>query len=406
MKHTIAICTALIGLSGLVKADLYYVGDEPLESLPIKWSVGASLIYDDNVTPGRGPEQDSVATNAFVGASWISVTPQTSIDVFARLGLIYYLDHPTGLDDVNSQSRLGLNVTHRFSERLRFVSRNFVSYELEPDYTQGYANTREAGEYFYWQTNNSVGFRWTERFGTYTGFTISGVNYGESNDNDRLTWGFNNQFRYQLSPQTVLTADYRYNDISASGLGRDSTNQFGLIGVEHRFSPNTIGILRVGVQHRSVDGGTDNTQPSLEMALNSRINDQFSVRVFTRYSMEPYDTVRLAKSGQIVEYDERQTLRIGISASYILSPKMSFNAGIDYVPATYDNGVRLDTLGGADDFPSTADDSLINATLGLSYRFTDFIFGTLSYTHSDSSSDLAGRDFNRNRISVGVNAQF
>jgi len=406
MKHTIAIFTAIVGLSAFAKADLYYVGDESLESLPIKWSVGGNIIFDDNVTPGRGVKDDSIATNAFVGVSWINVTPQTSIDIFARLGLIYYLDHPTGLDDVNSQSRVGFNVTHRFTERLRWVSRNFVSYELEPDYSYAYANTREASEYFYWQTNNSLGFRWTERFATYTGLTISGVNYGDSSDNDRLSWGFNNQFRYQLSPQSVLTADYRYNTNSASGVGRDSKDQFFLLGIEHRFSPNTVGVLRTGVQHRSVTTGSSNTQPSLEFALNSRVNEQLSVRAFTRYSMESYDTVRRSKTGQVVEYDQRQTLRIGVSAEYMLSPKLSFNVGVDYLPTTYKNGVRRDTAGGADSFPSTADDKVINASVGVSYRFTDFVFGTLSYTHTDSSSDLAGRDYNRNRVSVGVRAEF
>jgi len=403
MKHTIAICTALIGFSALAKADLYYVGDESMESLPIKWSVGGNLIFDDNVTPGRGNKRDSTATNAFIGASWINVTPQTSIDIFARLGLIYYIDHPNGLDDVNSQSRLGVNVTHRFSERLRWVSRNFISYELEPDYSYAYANTREAKEYFYWQTNNSLGFRWTERFATYTGFVLSGVNYGDSSDNDRTTWGFNNQFRYQLSPQTVLTADYRYTDTSSGGRGRDSKDQFALLGVEHRFSPNTVGVLRAGFQHRDVTNGSDTTRPSLEFALNSRVNDQLRVRAFTRYSMEAYDTVRLAKSGQTVEYGQRQTLRLGVSAEYMLSPKISFNAALDYIPATYKNGVRVDT---GDNFPGTANDHVINATLGVSYRFTDFVFGTLSYSHTDSSSDLAGRDYNRNRISVGVRAEF
>jgi len=406
MKNTCAICTALIGLAAVAKADLYYVGDESMESLPIRWSVGANLIYDDNVRPGRGPKDNSLASNAFVGVSWINVTPQTSIDIFARLGLIYYVDAPAGVDDVNSQSRVGINVTHRFSERLRWVSRNFVSYELEPDYSYGYANTRDTGEYFYWQTNNSLGFRWTERLATYTGFTLSGVNYSDGNNNDRFTWGLNNQFRYQLTPQTVLTADYRYNDTSSGGVGRDSKNHFALLGVEHRFSPNTIGVLRAGIQHRSVSGGTSSTQPSLEFALNSRVNDQLSVRLFTRYSMESYDTVRGVKGAPLtlVEYDQRQTLRIGVSAEYLLSPRISLNAGIDYLPTTYKNGQIVS--GPAAPFPGTANDDVINLTLGLSYRFTDNLFGTLSYVHTDSSSDLSGRDYGRNRVSLGVRAEF
>jgi len=407
MKTKILMCSALMAFSLTSSADLYYVADESLESLPIKWTVGGNLIFDDNVAPGVGPKESSMAINPYVGATWINVTPQTSIDVFARLGLIHYFDAPNQLDDVNSQSRLGVNVTHRFSERLRVVSRNFIAHELEPDYAQGYANTRQAGEYFYWQTNNSVGFRWTERFATYTGFSFSGVDYENSNDNDRTTWGLHNQFRYQLTPQTVLTADYRYNDTSASGLGRDSQDHFALLGVEHRFSPNTVGVLRAGFQHRDVEGGSNATEPSVEFALNSRVNDQLTVRAFTRYSMESYDTVRVAKvSGQTVQYDERRTLRVGVGAEYMISPRLALNTGIDYIPASYRSGVRVDGGGGVDNFPASADDDVISAMIGFSYQLTDILFGTVHYTYSDSSSDLAGRDYNRNRVSLGMRAEF
>ena len=408
MKRTTLICTALIGISAVSKGDLYYVGDEPLDSLPIKWSVGASLIYDDNVLAGRSnanvPKESSFAINPYVGASWVNVTPQTTLDIYARLGLIYYFDSPSNTDDVNSQSRLGVNVTHRFSERLRWVSRNFIAYELEPDYARGYANSRTSDEYLYWQIQNALGFRWTERFATYTGFTLTGVDYGNSRDNDRFTWGVNNEFRYQLTQQTVATLDYRYRDTSASGAGRDSTDQFVLLGVEHRFSPNTVGVLRAGFQHRSVTGGDSTTRPSLELALTSQVNDQLRVRAFTRYSMESYDTVRLANNGAtLVDFDQRQTLRVGVSAEYMLSPKLSLNGGVDYVMSHYKGGV---VVGGVGPAPSSPNDGVINLHAGVSYQFTDFLFGTLSYNFSDSSSDLDGRDYTRNRISVGVRAEF
>ena len=38
---------------------------------------------------------------------------------------------------------------------------------------------RQTGEYFFWQTDNSVGFRWTERVATYTGFELTGTTYAD-----------------------------------------------------------------------------------------------------------------------------------------------------------------------------------------------------------------------------------
>src|SRR5690606_38862378 len=101
-----------------------------------------------------GAKDSAVSVNPYVGLSFVSVTPQTTWDVYARLGLIYYFDQPSaaGADDLYGQARVGANLTHRFSERLRLSSRNFLAYELEPDYSYGYASTRQVGEYFFWQT--------------------------------------------------------------------------------------------------------------------------------------------------------------------------------------------------------------------------------------------------------------
>lgn len=401
---------SLFGLLSIASASaqgLYYVGNEAQESLPLKWVVGTNVTYDDNIAPGFGPEEDSVGINPYVGLSFVNITPQTTWDVYARLGLIYYIDQPTaaGSDDVNSQSRAGINLTHRFSERLRFSSRNFISYELEPDYSYGYASSRQLGEYFYWQTDNSIGFRWTERFATYTGLRLTGANYADVANNDRFTWEAYHQLRYQLGPQSVLTLDYRYAETTGDGVSSDSTDQYLLGGIEHRFSPNTIGIVRAGAQFRDVDDGDSSTSPYLEFALNSQVTQQFRVRAFARYGIESYDTVVGHPVAGLVEFDDRRTLRIGVSSEYALSQMLSIFGGVDYIPTSYDEGRSvatppfLGTIAGLDE-------DIFNAYIGVSYKFNDFLTGTASYNYTDSSSDLAGRDYDRNRISVGVSAEF
>lgn len=422
MKRKIPFCLLGMLAAGSASAQgLYYVGSEAQESIPLKWVVGLSAIYDDNVAPGvldaAGNEidEDSFGLNPYVGASFVSITPQTTWDVYARLGLIYYFDAPDYMDEVNSQSRLGVNLTHRFSERLRLSSRNFVSYELEPDYAYGYASTRSVGEYFYWQTDNSLGYRWTERFATYTGFRLTGTTYADVDNNDRFTWEVYNQFRYQLSPQTVLTADYRYAQTYGNGYSSDSNDNFVLGGVEHRFSPTTIGILRAGAQFRDVDNGDNTNSPYVEFALNSQINTQFRVRSFARYGIESYDTVQgldlnaptNGLSDTLVEYDDRQTLRFGIAGDYALSPMFSIFGGLDYIPTSYGSGRWIPRPGEVNPgaIPDV-DENILSAYIGLSVKFNDYLTGTASYTFTNSDSDIVGRDYDRNRISLGVSAEF
>jgi hypothetical protein len=384
---------------------LYNVGSEAQESIPLKWVVGANATYDDHIAPGSGEKKGSASISPYVGLSLVNITPQTTWDVYARLGLIYYFDAPTGgnSNDLNSQSRIGLNLTHRFSERLRFSSRNFVSYELEPDYSYGYASSRQLGEYFYWQTDNSIGFRWTERFATYTGISLTGADYDLKN-NDRITWEAYNQFRYQLGPQSVVTGDYRYSQTTGYDQASDSTNQYILLGLEQRFSPNTIGIVRAGAQLRSVDDGTSTTSPYVEAALNSQVTQQLSVKAFTRYGIESYDTVRNLPGNGLVEFDDRKTLRLGLSTEYAFSPTFSMFGGVDYIPTSFEGGRQIPSVAG-----STVDDQkedIINAYIGASMKFNDFLTGTVSYNYTHSSSDFSNNDYNRNRISLGLSAEF
>lgn len=406
MKNKYSLC--LFSLLSVVSASaqgLYYVGSEAQESLPLKWVVGASAFYDDNVNAGNfGPQEGSAGLNPYVGLSFVSITPQTTWDVFVRLGLVYYADAPPGVKTTNSESRAEFNLTHRFSERLRFSSRNFIAYELNPDYSYGIANSGTTGEYFYWQSDNSVGFRWTERLGTYTGFILSGTTYAETSNNDIFTWTLYNQFRYQLGPQTVLTQDYRYAQNTTEGLADDSTDHYILAGVEHRFSPNTIGIARGGVQLHSVDGGESYTSPYLELAMNSQVNQQFSVRAFARYGIESNDTVQFdSNTGQFNVYNNTQALRLGVSAEYAISPMFSIFGGVDYIPTSYADGRQ--TSAPFNDV-SDLNSDLINLNIGLSVKFNERLTGNLSYNFTDSTSDIGNEDYTRNRVSVGISAEF
>lgn len=443
MKHQ--LIAGLAGIAGLAVAhadSFYYRGDEAKESLPLKWSVGLDAIWDSNVNPtvaptvapgvpNAGHEQSTFSLNPYVGVSFVNVTPQTTIDLYARLGIIYYLDAPEVTvvtpagpvvqeqDDMYTQARLGLDVTHRFNERLRVVSRNFVSYEMEPNYAYGTPTSRQSDEYFYWQTDNAVGYRWTERLGTYTGFQLTGLDYAsEIANSDRFTWLLYHQFRYQLSPQTVLTAEYRYGQTTGSGLASDATDHYILGGIEHRFSENTVGVLRAGAQIHEVDsnpttlnpgsGSTSNASPYLEAALNTNVNSQFRVGAFARYGIENYDTVfSVYGTGDLYEFDSRETFRLGVTGEYQLSPKLSLFGGLDYIPANFDDGRLIANSGGL--VPATVGglkEDIVNAYIGATLKITDNVSGSLSYAYTNSSSDIVNHDYDRHRVTLGVRAEF
>lgn len=402
MKRKFSPIALMMAVAGTCSAQsLYYKGSEAQDSVPLTFTVGAQMTYDDNVAPGELTKSSSLGFNPYVGASFITITPQTTWNVYARLGLVYLFDAPPEIDDITSQSRAGINFTHRFSERLRFTSENFIAYELEPDFANGIGASRRLGAFFAWSTNNSVGYRWTERFGNYVGLSVNGVNYDVPN-NDRLTWELYNQFRYQLGPQTVVTGDYRYSQTTGDGDAADSTNQFLLVGVEQRFSPTMIGVARVGAQFRDVDDGTSLTSPYAELALNKSVNKAFSIRAFTRYGIESGDTVRTVL-GDTIDFNERQTLRVGVTSDYVISPTLSLFGGVDYVPTTFASGrLTNSTQYTGDDL----NEDIFNAFIGVSVKLNEMLTATASYNYTNSSSDFENQTYDRNRVSIGVSAQF
>ena len=409
MKRKFALISASLLAVGMATAadGLYYIGSEAQQSMPLKWVGGMDYTFDSNVTPGIAPKESANSLNPYVGMSFVNMTPQTTWDVYTRLGAIYYLNKPSSVPDTTyPQLRAGINLTHRFDERLRFSSRSFIAYELEPDYSYGFATSRQAGAYLYWETDNALGYRWSERLATYTGLTLNGLTYPDMQNQDRFTWTLYNQFRYQLTPQrTVLTFDYRYAQTTANGLASDTKDQYILLGIEHRFSPNTILIARGGLQLHSVNVGTDSTNPYLEMALNSQINEDFLLKGFVRYSVEGYDTVEQIGSA-LYSFSQRQTLRLGINAEYKLSPMFTIFSGVDYIPSVYNDGKLVTNNAGVPHSASGFNSDLINLCVGLSVKFTDYLYGSVSYNYTDSTSDFANQAYTRNRITVGVRCEF
>ena len=408
MKKVTVFALASIAVVGSVSAQgLFYLEDEYEKSIPVKWTVGANVIWDNNINPnidtGLGFKEEAWSLNPNVTVSFTNVSPQTTIDVFARVGVIYYLEESAlpGASDTTTNARLSLNLTHRFNELLRFSTQTFLAHEMEPEYSRGISTARTGSDpYTYWSSDNSLGYRWTERLGSYTGVINTGY-LGSSEEADRNSWSIYHQMRYQLTPLTVLTGQYKYEQWS--GDASDSTNHYITVGLEHSLSQTSVFTLDAGAQLREVDGGESTTSPYLDAALNSQINTRFSVRGFIHYGIEDYDTVRGANNS-LYEYNDQRALRIGLSADYVLSPRLSLFGGVDYITTNFDKGLLISGPGPLTDEGTL--EEMLNLYVGLRAKFTDTLTGDCSLNHTNSASDFIGNDYERLRLSVGMNYSF
>jgi len=405
-KKSAFLFASLASISSLSAQGLYYIGQETNESIPLTWVAGASMIWDNNVTPlvtegNPGFEDEVWSINPYVQASFTNVDPRTTINFYARAGVNYYLEdmEADGTDRTIPNLRFGFDLNHSVSPRLRFSSRNFLAYEMEPEFAVGISNDRTVDPYFFYSSDNSVGYRWTQRVGSYTGFGFTGY-LGDTILADRKSWYLYHQMRYQLDQRTVLTAQYRYS--AWSGDANDSTNHFITGGVEYRLSQNSVFVGSAGVQFRSVDNGDDSSSPFLEGSLRTQLTSAFGVRGFVRYSMEDFDTIQTNDGVNFFEYSDQQVLRIGLTGDYRLTPRLTGFGGFDLVHTMYDGGNQID--GTATD--SGRSEDLINAYIGLRAKVNDSLNVDCTINYTDSSSDFANNDYDRLRLSAGVSYTF
>ena len=369
--------------------------DGVTEDIPLEFTGTVNFGWDDNVTPtvkvNRGDSSSYTSLN--VGSTYLKLDSQTRVDFNLKLGVLHYLDNiaNSNVKDTYSDSKLILNVSHNVNERLRFATRNYVFYGLEPDYNYGAVNDRSNDEYLFFSTDNSVGYKWTDRLGTYTGVRYSQlVNDGQSSNSDRKNLSLYNQFRYVLSQQAISTLDYRYETVDVKD-GLDSQNHKLLGGIDYRINKTATLVAKVGVQFRKVDTRESQTDPTFEIGYMQRMNEMFRVRANVAYDVNDYGT---SFSGS--NFENNQALRLSLAGDYTLSQKVYLTGGINYVSNDYYGGRASDEV------------KVLNLSLGATYKMMDNLAANVNYnyTNSDDDGDTLSRNYDRNRVQAGLTYTF
>jgi hypothetical protein len=360
---------------------------------PIKLYLNIFGGYDDNVNTNIGPTEGSSYAGGNVILDYTFGDPRLQVILNLGAGGVYYLEHVTGQDyDIDLKGALG--ITYKASPRMTLGTTLLLDYLTEPNFDNpGGLNSRN-GNYFYTTDNFFLTYAWSRRFSTKTSYIFEAYKYENQAVavfSDRTGHTFANAFQLQLVPTTKLIAEYRYGIIGYADASLDSMTQFVLGGIDHVFNPRFTGSIRGGAEFRSYDSDGDRTSPYFEGALSYAAGRRTSVGWSARYGLEEPATPGA---------QSRTTFRTGLHVKFDLTSHVSSTMDAYYVHDDY-HSLTNSTLA----IPPFKDDTL-DVGLSLRYAITPLIAVQAGYHYTDVISDTAIREYSRNRFSGGMSFTF
>ncbi|MEM7146690.1 MAG: outer membrane beta-barrel protein [Verrucomicrobiota bacterium] len=362
-------------------------------TIPLTTTIGVGGGWDDNMNTSATSPQESAYMNTGIGAVYGIVHSKTTVvNVGGNFSWIYYFDPAPGLKKSYYDTRGTLNVLHRVSPRLTLVNNSYLAYEIEPDYAIGASGARRTDQYLYGYTRTAAEYAWTRRLATVTGFTLTGIDYKDnpvtSATEDRLTYIVSNQFRYLLDRQTTITQDFRWLHTSYDTLPRDVNNYIVTVGVDHIFSPRLSTSLAVGAEWNRDSVGGNATKPYAEFLLTYRAAEKTTLTWANSLGFD---------QNEIAAFSNRYSWRSGLTLAHQITPYISGRVAVGFLYSDFDglSGVTTGT-----------DENSITVSAGLAYRIFDNTDVNVSYHYTNYSSDSLFRDYDRNRVSLGLTATF
>jgi len=400
-----------------------------------RWNVGLGVrgFYDDNIFTrpeklnGVDTRLSSFGIDLSPSISYnLPISDQGSLDLGYNYGLRWYEDRPG--DDIDQYHNISAALNHQFSPRYKIsVSENF-SIAQEPEQLAGAGAAlipfRSEGD----NLHNNAGLLFTGVIsGALSGELGYNNNYydyenpGYSQALDRMDHLISANLRYQFRPTTVGVVGYQYgiSDYTSkitttSSVGgatyifnpqsKDQNSHFIYVGADHSFTSRLLGSVRVGAQitewdkydfttGNKGDGSKSNTSPYADAGLTYTYADASSVRVGVKHQRTATDLFVLDGSTNPVLDTESTTAYLTVS--HKITAKLNISAS-----ALFQNS-DFEAPGSSLDGES---EQYWNFGVTLSYQFTRWLAGEASYYYDNlsTSDQIAFREYDRNRVFLGV----
>jgi Putative beta-barrel porin 2 len=421
---------ASVGLAALGASALHTASAQNLDiprSTAKPWSISATLrgFYDDNPTTAPSAYQH--------GSSGFEVSPaaslkwsaeQTTLGMSYLYSLKYYDNKPAGNADHYDQTHtFDLSLDHAFNEQYRLGLKDDFVIGQEPDMLSSGPSIatpyRIPGD----NIRNSAAINLDGNVSREIGFSVGYDNafYDYADDDDsngrvttagilnRLEHGVHLDGKWLATPETtgVMGFRFRETDYTADQListdapvysdNRNNRLYSPNVGLDHTFLPNLSGSIRVGASYADYYNDASSSGGWSPYVLVSTryvyAQDSYAEIGFT-HDRGSTDVVGVNTANGSFTQDMELSTVFG-TLHYSFDPRLSASLTGQYQHSTFNGGVNNDE-----------NDDYFLVGLNLQYRFTQNFSAEVGYNYDKLGSDISGRNYDRNRVYMGVTASY
>ncbi len=382
---------------------------------PYTLSAGLRGFYDDNIFTGNNKvdiDGDGLADQRKQSSFGFEVTPgvrfsvpldNTTLSAGYTYGLRYYEDRPGRSYD---QFHLAdVKVDHAFNERYKVSLFDNFAVAQEPEQvgsSPGAPNSqllRAEGS----NLRNTAGVDFTaalaSQWSAVLGYRNSYYDYEAQQFGDfldRIEHLPSLGLRYQLDPKTVTSLNYQYGDNNYKTANeRDSRSHYFFAGVDHSFTARLVGAVRAGAQMIEWDnaqGGqrADATNPYIDANLTYAYSEGSTAQLGVRHGRNATDLVGVL--------DQQSTLVYG-SINHQITARLRAS-----LVGQYQNAEFVGVVDGVGADGSS--ENFVSLGFTLNYQINTYLSAEAAYYFDRLSSKIDLRDYDRNRVFVGVRATY
>jgi len=419
---------------------------------PKDWSVGATLraFYDDNYNISSS-SKGSFGIEFLPTVSLHVPLQQTDMGIKYTYGLYYYENRDeVGVNPFDQTHQVDLWVDHAFSERWHGKVTDTFAAGQEPELLNPNPVTANATPYRVNGDNISnhgaiaLSTDWTRQFSSVLTYENNLYDYDNSgamvvNNGsgpmiitpggsgiggasfagllDRVEENIALDLKWHIQPETTAFIGYQFSWINYTGnepiaiipfttptfngvyhsSDRDNDSHYIYLGLEEEFTPNLTGMIRAGGTYMDVYADplfpSTSWSPYADVSLSYTYTPGSYVQLGFTHDVNATDQVQPNNAGQITQYSESSVVYLDVNHRF--TPKLV---------ATAIGRVQLSTFQGG--LANNADETDYSVGLNLNYQINPHLWVDLGYNYDNLVSDIVGATYTRNRVYLGLTANY